>query len=84
VERVHHAEAWAGMEGVVNLKMRAGALVCEGRLDEGRRAYLAAAMEEIAKLTVEPLDERGFAEALGCLIAARRPLLGKEKVRQQV
>lgn len=71
------------MEGVVNLKMRAWALVTEGRPAEAQRAWLAAAQEEIAQLLVEP-SESGFGEVLACIILARRPLIGKEKVRKQV
>lgn len=67
----------------MNPKLRAMSLTAEGRLDEAQRAWLAATLDEVARLIVEPF-ERGFAEALGCLIAARRPLLSKARVLRQV
>jgi hypothetical protein len=59
------------------------ALTAEGRVEEAQRAWLAATLEEIAKLIVSQ-SESDFGEVLACLISARRPLLSKDKVRKQV
>ncbi len=66
-----------------NLKLRATALAAEDCMEESRLAWLAAAQQEIAQLTVEP-SPSGYYEALFCILSARNPLLSTREVRNRI